>query len=102
MEVKNTFDYMPQDEFEEKLNMCQFLGLLPVFPLRYPSPQQFEMMGEVDGLALAFKTRFFPPGHQKLVTTIWNHFRLPVSIWEGILPPTEAIFLNYHRHQLLK
>jgi len=102
MEVKNTFDYMPQDEFEEKLDMCQFLGLLPVFPLRYPSPQQFELMGEVDGLALAFKTRFFPPGNQKLVTAIWNHFRLPVSIWEDILPSTEAIFLSYHHRQLLK
>jgi len=99
MEVKNTFDYMPQDEFVEKLDMCRFLGLLPVFPLRYPSPQQFELMDEVGGLALAFKTRFFPPGNRKLVTDIWNHFRLPVSIWEGILPPTEAIFLKYHRRQ---
>lgn len=69
-EIKNTFDYMPQDEFEEKLDMCQFFGILPVFPLRYPSPQQYALMEAVNGLALTFKTRIFPPGNQRLLTEI--------------------------------
>jgi hypothetical protein len=99
-EIKNTFDYMPQDEFEEKLDMCQFLRLLPVFPLRYPSPQQYALMQESGGLALTFKTRIFPPGNQTLVTDIWNHFRLPVSIWDEIPPTIENLFLNYHYHNL--
>ena len=99
VEVKNTFDYMPQDEFEEKLDMCQFLGLLPVFPVRYASPQQYELMKEIDGLALTFKTRVFPPGFQKLITEIWNYFRLPVSgTWDEIPPRIENIFLDYHHH----
>lgn len=101
VEIKNTFDYMPQDEFKEKLDMCQFLGLLPVFPLRCPSGQQYALMKSIDGLALKFKTRIFPPGFQCLVTDIWNNFRLPVNIWEEIQPPIEAIFLNYH-HRCLK
>lgn len=96
VEIKNTFDYMPHEEFREKLEICQFLGLLPVFPLRCPSPQQYELMKGDGGLALKFKSRIFPPGNQKLVTEIWNHFRLPVTIWESILPPIEHIFLNYH------
>lgn len=96
VEIKNTFDYMPQDEFEEKLEMCQFLGLLPLFPLRCPSEQQYAQMKSCGGLALKFKTRIFPPGNQKLVTEIWNHFRLPVGIWDTITPRVEAIFLNYH------
>ena len=100
VEIKNTFDYMPQDEFEEKLDMCQFLGLLPLFPLRCPSDQQYVLMESVDGLALKFKTRIFPPGFQGLVTDIWNNFRLPVYIWEEIRPPVEAVFLNYHHHPL--
>lgn len=98
VEIKNTFDYMPQDEFEEKLDMCQFLGLFPVFPVRCPSPQQYALMKDIAGLALKFKTRVFPPGNQKLVTEIWNHFRLPVGIWPTIPPRVEAIFLNYHHH----
>ena len=99
-EIKNTFDYLQQALFEEKLDMCQFLGLLPVFPLRYSSPQQYVMMQQVGGLALTFKTRVFPPGNQTLVTDIWNHFRLPVNIWGEILPPIENLFLNYHHRNL--
>lgn len=101
VEIKNRFDYMEQDEFEEKLEMCQFLGLLPLFPLRCPSEQQYAQMKDCGGLALKFKTRIFPPGFQGLVTDIWNNFRLPVNIWEEILPPIEAVFLNYHHHNLL-
>ncbi len=100
VEIKNTFDYMPLDEFEEKLDMCQFLGLLPLFPLRCPSPQQYALMKEVGGLALQFKTRIFPPGNQNLLTDIWNHFRLPVNTWGEILPPIEALLLKYHQANL--
>ena len=87
VEIKNRFDYMKQDEFEEKLEMCQVLGLLPVFPIRCPSEQQYAQMKGCGGLALKFKTRIFPPGFQGLVTDIWNNFRLPVNIWKEILPP---------------
>ena len=100
VEIKNTFDYIPQDEFEEKLEMCDFLGLLPLFPLRCPSELQYAQMKDCGGLALKFKTRIFPPGFQGLVTDIWNNFRLPVNIWGEILPTVEAVFLNYH-HNLL-
>jgi len=89
---------MPQDEFEEKLDMCQFFGILPVFPLRYPSPQQYALMEAVNGLALTFKTRIFPPGNQRLLTEIWNHFRLPVNFWDEIRQPIENLFLNYHHN----
>ncbi len=97
VEVKNTFDYMPHDEFEEKLPMCQFLGILPLFPVRYASPRQYTMMKDAGGLALSFKTRIFPPGTQKLVTQIWNNFRLPVNVWYAISNPVENNFLTYHK-----
>lgn len=96
LEIKNTFDYMPEDEFEEKLEMCEYLGIVPLFPVRFASPQQLELMQYVGGLALIFKTRIFPPGNQKLVTDIWNNFRLPVNIWEEISKPVESIFLSFH------
>lgn len=90
---------MPQSEFEEKLEMCQFLGVLPLFPVRYASPSQHTTMQENDGLALVFKTRIFPPGNQNLVTEIWNNFRLPVYIWYDISHPVENNFLAYHNRQ---
>jgi len=100
VEIKNRFDYMQQDEFEEKVEMCQFLGLLPVFPIRCPSELHYAQMKDCGGLALKFKTRIFPPGFQGLVTDIWNNFRLPVNIWEEILPSIETVFLNYHHNNI--
>jgi len=100
VEIKNTFDYMPQYEFEEKLDICNYLDIVPLFPVRFASPQQYEIMKEVNGLALTFKTRIFPPGNQKLITDIWNNFRLPVNIWYSISPPVEANFLGFHKQSL--
>lgn len=100
VEIRNRFDYMRQAEFEEKLDMCGFLGLLPLFPLRCPSEQQFASMFDVGGLALKFKVRIFPPGNQKLVTNIWNYFRLPVNVWHSIPENIEGIFSYYHKQNL--
>jgi len=33
--VKNTLPYIPRDEFVIKLKMCKFLGLKPVFAVRW-------------------------------------------------------------------
>lgn len=100
-EIKDTFDYMPQDEFEDKLEMCRYFGILPMFPLRFSSPQQYELMKNAGGLALTFRTRIFPPGNQKLVTDIWNHFRLPVHVWYRITTDVERIFLEYHQRNII-
>ncbi|MBM2831985.1 MAG: hypothetical protein HW414_1037 [Dehalococcoidia bacterium] len=100
VEVKNTFDYMEHNEFQEKVDMCQFLGLTPMFPLRCPSPLQFAIMREVGGLALKFKTRIFPPGFQRLVTEMWNNFRLPVHVWDRIPPNIETNFSNFHQRNI--
>ena len=102
VEIKNTFDYMPNHEFNEKLAMCEYLGLLPLFPIRCPSPQHYKLMREAGGLALKFKTRVFPQGNQDLEAAIWNHFRLPVFIWGEITPNIERNFLRYHQTHLPK
>jgi hypothetical protein len=99
VEIKNTFDYMEPDEFADKLEMCHHLGLIPLFPLRCPSESQFRAMKAANGLALKFKARIFPPGNQKLVTQIWNTFRLPITIWETIPPTIEKQFLTFHQRQ---
>jgi hypothetical protein len=100
VEIKNTFDYMPQDEFDEKVAMCQYFGILPLFPVRYASPQQLKIMQDFNGLALIFKTRIFPPGNQKLVTEIWNNFRLPVNVWYDISIPVENMLTSFHSRSL--
>lgn len=91
---------MPAAEFAEKLRMCECLGLVPSFPLRCPSNEQSALMKRIGGLALKFKSRIFPPGTRDLVADIWNHFRLPVTIWESFPPNLERQLLNFHATKL--
>jgi hypothetical protein len=100
VEVKNTTDYMPADEFNAKLEMCKHFKIFPMFPLRCPSPTQFEAMENSDGLALKFKTKIFPPTQEDLVHDMWNYMRLPVSIWKEISPKVERTFIYYHTRRV--
>lgn len=87
-------------EVAGKVRICEFLGLVPLFPLRCPSDEHFAVMQRIGGLALKFKSRVFPPGTRELVANIWNHFRLPVTIWESFPPNLERQLLNFHATRL--
>ncbi len=100
VEIKNTFDYMPPDEFQAKLEICKRFGIVPLFPLRCPSDAQFEAMKKVGGRALMFKTRIFPPGQEQLVHDIWNFMRLPVFVWKEIPRGIERRFIDFHNQQI--
>jgi len=80
IEVKNTFDYMPADEFATKLQMCQLLGIRPLFVVRSRDKIQWQQAKDAGGLIFMFKTKLFPPGQDALVQRIWQEMRLPVGI----------------------
>jgi hypothetical protein len=81
VEVKNTFEYMPTDEFNVKLDMCAHLGLLPVFVVRIRHSAQWKQAKAAGGIIYQFKSKLFPPGQDALVGRIWRQMRLPVAIW---------------------
>ena len=81
IEVKNTYEYMPLDEFKTKLKMCEFLGLTPLFIVRVRHPNQWKLAAAAGGFVFQFKTKIFPPGQQDLVSRIWLQMKLPVDIW---------------------
>jgi len=47
VEIKNTLNYMENDEFEIKLEMCEFLGLTPFWIVRNAPKTQFEKMSSM-------------------------------------------------------
>lgn len=100
IEVKNTFPYMENDEFEIKLEMCKCFGIIPLFALRAAPYSQIESVKNQNGLILIFRSKIFPPGYQQLVKNIWNFMRLPVSIWKDIPPRLEQILLTYHARNI--
>lgn len=95
-EVKNTWDYIPGEEFRLKMKMCAFLGIRPLFIWRYaPKTYMFELI-EQGGYGMIFKAHIFPLGHMGLVTEIREALGLecdsPARIPDGILDR----FMKFH------
>jgi hypothetical protein len=72
VEVKNTLDYMERDEFEAKLRICEYLGLVPLWILRNAPAVQFKQMKPCNGFILKFKAQIYPPGQEPLVRDMWQ------------------------------
>lgn len=67
IEVKNRFSYMENDEFENKIRMCQSLGILPLFVTRAAYSGQREALRSAGGFLFTFQTKVFPLGQETLV-----------------------------------
>jgi hypothetical protein len=100
VEIKNTLPYIEKEEFSIKIDMCNYLGIIPLFILRYAPNIQLNEIKEHNGFILRFKTWIFPPGQYNLVKDVWNNLRLPISIWLGIPPKLERAFLEQHRMRI--
>lgn len=94
VEIKNTLNYMMNDEFETKLEMCEFLGLVPFWIVRNAPKIQFEKMRPAGGFIFMFKTQIYPPTQEPLAKEIWETLRLPVMVWKRIPENTEKRFFK--------
>ncbi len=95
VEVKNTFDYIPQDELGVKLKICKFLGISPLFVVRTRHSGQWEEVKQQGGLIYMFKSKIFPPGYDTLVAQLWRDMRLPVKIMNDWPPQFYKIIGNF-------
>ncbi|MFQ6126576.1 MAG: hypothetical protein ACE5R6_18475 [Candidatus Heimdallarchaeota archaeon] len=102
-EVKNTLSYMERDEFEIKLELCDYLGLVPLWILNNAPKSQFLEMKRRGGFSLIFGTQVYPPGFRRLVKDIWEILRLPVpvNVWRTIPEKLVKIFLRQHEKRLV-
>lgn len=79
VEVKNTLGYMDYDELQAKVEMCQFLGIKPVFAARMlPKPWIKEVV-DARGFALILKYQLYPWTHKELAGRVSKVLGLPVD-----------------------
>ena len=98
-EVKNRWDYIDKEELDVKLEMCDFLGIKPLFIMRY-SPKNYNwQIIQKGGYAMIFETQIYPFGQQNLVKRIREVLSLPVdcprAIPEGIIDR----FMKWHNRK---
>ena len=96
VEVKNTLPYMEADEFLNKLEMCKYLDIIPLWILRNAPEVQFNTMKANLGLILKFKAQIYPYGQEPLVGEIWQNMRLPVTVKAEMPQKVVNSLLSFH------
>lgn len=71
VEVKNTLDLMEPEEIDKKIDMCHFLGLIPVFAIRWMKPY-IDCIRNQGGYSWVFKTQIYPPGFEALTKLLYD------------------------------
>jgi hypothetical protein len=69
-EVKNTWDYIERGEMRVKLEVCEFLGVVPLFIMRYSPKSYNEEIYKRGGRFIIFEAHIYPFGQQELVKRI--------------------------------
>jgi hypothetical protein len=96
VEIKNRLGYIPQNEFEAKLRMCQFFGLIPLFIARaMPKSYNLEVIN-AGGFVLILGYQLYPYAHLELARTVQRELRLPVDSPSRLADGTLNRFLKWH------
>ncbi len=100
VEVKNTLRYIDYAELRTKIEMCQALGVTPVFAVRMlPKSWIYELIG-MGGFALILKYQLYPWAHRDLARRVRTELGLPVDAPRALEDGTMARFLRWHQGRL--
>jgi len=96
VEVKNSLAYIREEELNIKMNMCEELGLIPLFIVRYMPTTWFNRVREAGGFVLMMKHQLYPLSHVELARAMREELGLPVYSPEVLCDSTIERFTNWH------
>ncbi len=99
-EVKNKWDYIDRDELDIKLEICQFLGLKPLFIMRYSPKSYNKEIIDIGGYAMIFVAQICPFGKEELVERIKGVLELPADCPRAIPQGISDGFMKWHEKLL--
>jgi hypothetical protein len=99
IEIKNTLIYIPSDELEVKLDMCDYLGLRPLFIVRMAPKNYIQQVRQRGGYTMIFEWQQYPFGAGALAATVRAELGLPVDCRARIEDGTIQRFLRWHLEQ---
>ena len=102
IEIKNTLGYIEKSELEVKLKMCRFLGLRPLFILRFAPKSYINLIREEGGFTLIFKFQLYPYGQKAFADEVRTKLRLPTDCPARIADGTVHRILKWHLGTLPK
>lgn len=78
-EIKNTQNYISRQELRTKLDICDHLGITPLFIVRFAPKSYIHEIIQRGGFALLFEEQLYPMGHSALLSEVKTTLGLKVS-----------------------
>lgn len=100
VEVKNTLSYLDEKEFETKIRLCEHLGIIPVFAVRFLPKTWIHRLRARGGYAMILKYQLYPWSHGELAKRVAAELKLPVDAPKALADGTMDKFLKWHRDRL--
>ena len=79
VEIKNTQNYIPRQELLTKLGLCRYLGVTPLFIMRFAPKSYMHEIQQSGGFGLLFEEQIYPWGHNTLLTEVRDRLGLKVQ-----------------------
>ncbi|MFH1226640.1 MAG: hypothetical protein V1701_01900 [Planctomycetota bacterium] len=95
-EIKNTMGYIDKEELEIKLEMCSFLGVKPLFILRWAPKTYIHMINNKGGYALLFETQIYELSQEQLAKRMQEVLEMPVICSKAIPDGMIVRFDTWH------
>jgi hypothetical protein len=99
VEVKNTSPYIPREEFDIKLEMCMYLGLKPVFAVRWMPKSYIYEAYTNGGFGWLFEYQAYPLGFDAMAERVGRGLSLPVKVMPELPSRAQDIFSNWVKKQ---
>ena len=99
VEVKNTLGSMDPEEIDIKIDICRYLGIVPVFAVRW-NKQYIDCVRKQGGFSWFFKTQIFPLGQEKLVGQLFtrlsagSQLKFPVTVRNSLPEKTVRCLID--------
>lgn len=100
VEVKNTLSYMKQSELVTKIEMCDHLGIVPVFAVRMLPKNWINDVVQAGGYAMIMRFQFYPWSQAALAKEVATELGLPVDTPRSLADGTMDRFLAWHAKKL--
>jgi hypothetical protein len=100
VEVKNTQNYISREELRIKIRLCQYLGLTPLFIMRFaPKSYMYEII-KAGGFGLLFEEQIYPWGHAALLNEVKKYLLLKVQCPRDVKEGDMQRLLNWHNKRI--
>ena len=102
VEIKNTQGYISRNELFTKIELCEHLGLKPLFIMRFAPKSYIYDIYKSGGFTLLFEHQIYPLGHTAVLNNVKEHLGLKVHSPRDIPDGDMQRLLKWHHRSLKK